>query len=107
MWIRVVSVFFLMVVSQPVVADPDEEFLAAGMQLGIAANCRASYGDHELFEVAFARFEDIALRTGQDITDKELDEAKQKFYEMEAETEENIFMRGFCKNLREELLPFE
>lgn len=99
--------FFLMVVSQPVVADPDEEFLAAGMQLGIAANCRASYGDHELFEVAFARFEDIALRTGQDVTDKELDEAKQKFYEMEAETEENIFMRGFCKNLREELLPFE
>lgn len=107
MWIRVVACFFLMVVSQPVVADPDEEFLAAGMQLGIAANCRASYGDHKLFEVAFARFENIALRTSQDITDKELDEAKQKFYEMEAETEDNIFMRGFCKNLREELLPLE
>jgi hypothetical protein len=107
MWGGIFAVLILMVISQPVVADPEDEFLAAEMQLGIAANCRASYGDHELFEVAFAQFEDVALRTGQDITDKELDEAKQKLYEMEAETEENLFLRGFCKDLREELLPVE
>jgi len=88
-------------------ADLQEEFQAAGVQLAIAANCRATYGENELFEVAFARFEELAREADQGISDKEMEEAKLNLYEMEAETGDNPFMRGFCNMLKEELLPVE
>lgn len=91
----------------PAVADIQEDFEAAGVQLAIAANCRASYGENELFEVAFARFEELARDADQGISDAEMDEAKQNLYELEAETGDNLFMRGFCENLKEKLLLVE
>jgi len=91
----------------PAVADLQEDFQAAGVQLAIAANCRASYGENELFEIAFARFEELARESGQGISDAELDEARQNLHEVEAETDDNLFVRGFCENLKETLLPLE
>lgn len=102
---RFSSAFFFTLIAHSALADTQDDFDAAGVQLAIAAGCRASYGENELFEVAFANFEKIARKSSQDITDEELADAKQKLYETEAETGDNFFLRGFCEKLKEELLP--
>jgi len=95
----------LMIGATSAASETQEDFEASAMQMALAANCRAAYGEHELFELAFSRFEKVAQQTGQDISEEEIKDTKQRLYEIEAEPEENVFMRGFCQNLKEQLLP--
>lgn len=93
------SAFFFTLIAHTALADTQDDFNAAGVQLAIAANCRASYEEDELFEVAFANFENLARKSSQDITDEELADAKQKLYEMEAERLTTIsFCAGFARS---------
>lgn len=102
---KAIQVALLMACATPAVGDSQEDFKDAGMQLGFAALCRATYGDHELFEEAFSYFRKTARDTNQDISDEELNEAKLELYEMEAESGENPILRSICEKLRNELLP--
>jgi len=99
------SLFLITLSLHSALAGEQKNFEVAGMQLAIAANCRASYGEDDLFEIAFTNFENLARGSGHNITDEELAKAKQKLYETEAETGDNPFLRGFCKELKEKLLP--
>lgn len=105
MKIWLTSISLIVVGTHAALADPQKELEAAGMQIAIAANCRASYGEHELFEIAFAQFEDLVRSSDHDISDEELAEMKQAMYETEADPEYNLFMHGFCNKLKEELMP--
>ena len=54
--------------------EQQQELEAAGMQLAIAAGCRANYGEYELFEIAFDRFSELAKKADPPITTEELSE---------------------------------
>lgn len=95
----------LAVCASQAAAEMNEKFKAAAVQVAIAANCRATYGQHDLFEVAFANFEAVAERTEADLSELELAEMKQELYDFEAEPEGNILLEGFCKKLAAQLLP--
>lgn len=86
-------------------AEGNEEFKAAALQVAIAANCRATYGQHDLFEAAFSNFEAVAEETEAELSELELAEMKQELYDIEAEPEGNMFLEGFCKKLTAQLLP--
>ncbi|MBL4872019.1 MAG: hypothetical protein JKY41_01165 [Rhodobacteraceae bacterium] len=86
-------------------ADVQKDYEAAAMRLAIAAGCRASYGEYELFEVALAEFERMAVVSNTDITAEELAEMKQRLYATEATKDGNMFMLGFCESLKKMLLP--
>lgn len=105
MKVWLISISLIVLGANAALSDPQKELEAAGMQIAIAANCRASYGEHELFEIAFAQFEYLARSSDHDISDEELAETKQTLYEIEADPEYNLFMHGFCNKLKEELMP--
>lgn len=88
-------------------AATQKEFETAAMGLALSANCRASYGDHELFEAAFSKFEKIVREFDGGPSNAEVVASKEKLYQVEAIAEENMFMRGFCEKLKKELLPTE
>lgn len=90
---------------QPASAATEEEYKTASMQLVIAASCRATYGEDELFEVAFSRFEQVARSTEAPLRNSEIKETKQKMYELDAMEGGNPFLKAFCEKLKEEFLP--
>jgi hypothetical protein len=99
------STFIVICAASSAVADTQKTFETAAFQVALAANCRASYGDHELFEVVFENFAKAAQKAEVRMSDEEIIEAKQELYKVEAESGENPFMYGFCKELREKMLP--
>lgn len=80
------------------------ELEAAGMQVALAASCRATYGENELFEVAFTRMEGIAHKSGVEVSRREMMKFKEELYDIEPGDEDNMFLRGFCTKLKEHLM---
>lgn len=92
----------VVVTSLPSLAYSEQSNMeTAAMQMALAANCRANYGDHDLFEVAFKRFQELAFEEKPDLSAKEIDDMRQTLYEIEAETGNNPFLKGFCDKLKE------
>ena len=96
--------FLMLLATTLTAAEHKENYEAAGIRLAIAANCRANYGDHELFEVAFSQFEIAAQTSPQDFTKSQMSELKNEFYQIEADEGDNPFLRGACQNLRDLLI---
>lgn len=85
--------------------EQQDELVTAGFQLAIAAGCRANYSDYELFEVAFDRFASLAEKAAPPLSSEELLGVKKELYETEAEEGDNVFLRAFCEEIRQQLLP--
>lgn len=81
-----------------------DDYEAVAVQAAIASVCRAKYGEDDLFDVAFQRLVDAADRAGS-ATAADLAQARAEMMAIEDDGQENLFARGFCDLLRQQIMP--
>ena len=89
-------------------ADPEpklpEEVEVAGMQFAIASTCLSLYGEADLFEAAYERFVSAAREHGG-LTEAQIQQARIDILaNIDDDIEDNIFFRGFCDAIRDDLM---